>query len=247
MSDAQGPTGNPYGEQPHPTGPPPPPPNPYDPGSGAQSPGAPTPPSQPFGQAGQPGQYGDPSPAPANPYGQQPSYSQQYAQPYGQPAYGQPQRDPSKRPGTVTAAGIITLISAGLSLVGFVIAIFGLALARQDFLDEMRRNQDFQDAGISADSAYGLVIAVVIGFAVWCLIACLLAVFVMRRSNVARILLVISAAVTLLLSLLAITSIVSAVTLLAAIATIVLLFVGGANEWFRTEQPPSQVPGMTQY
>jgi hypothetical protein len=189
----------------------------------------------------------DPS-APGNPYGEP-------ASPYGQPqqpayggGYGQPQRDPSKRPGTVTAAAIIALVSAGLSFVGFVILTVGLAVARQDFLDEMRKSQDFQDSGVSADSAYGAVIAVVIGFAVWCLIACVLAIFVMRRSNVARILLVISSAVTLVLSLLAITSLVSGITLLAALATIVLLFVGGANEWFRAKgQPPSQVPGMTQY
>jgi hypothetical protein len=254
MSDVNGPTGNPYGEQPHPTGPPPPPPNPYDTGSQPTPPPVqPTQPPQPFGQA---------APAPTDPYGQpaygqpaygQPAYGQptygQPAQPYGgygQPAY-QPRRDPSKRPGTVTAAAVITLVSAGLSLIGFVIGIFGLAVARQDFLDAIRDDQSFQDSGFSADSAYGLVMAVVIGFALWCLISCVLAIFVLRRSNIARILLVVSAAVSLLVSLVSITSIVSGVTLLAAVATIVLLFVGGANEWFRKEPPTQQIPGMTQY
>ena len=56
---------------------------------------------------------------------------------------------------------------------------------------------------------------------------------VLRRSNVARILLVISASVTALLSLLSITSGISLVVLIAAVATIVLLFAGGASAWFK--------------
>ena len=48
-------------------------------------------------------------------------------------------------------------------------------------------------------------------FAVWCLIATLLGVLVMRRSNAARILLVISCSMTILLSLLGIASVVSAI------------------------------------
>ncbi len=72
---------------------------------------------------------------------------------------------------------------------------------------------------------------------------------VLRRSNAARITLVVSSAVTALFSLLAIGSLVSAVTLLAAVAVIVLLFVGGANEWFQGKgrQPGQAIPGMTQY
>ena len=64
------------------------------------------------------------------------------------------------------------------------------------------------------------------------MIACVLAVFAMRRSNVSRILLVISASVAGLLSLLAIGSVVSAVWLLACIAVVVLLFTGGAGDWY---------------
>ena len=83
-------------------------------------------------------------------------------------------------------------------------------------------------------------------FLVWCLIACILAVLVLRRSNAARITLVVSSAVTALFSLFGIGSGVSAVTLLAAVAVIVLLFVGGANDWFKGKGGQA-VPGMTQY
>src|ERR671920_760725 len=72
-----------------------------------------------------------------------------------------------------------------------------------------------------------------LGLVMWAIIAIVLAVLVMRRSNVARILLVISSAVVALFSLLGVTSGVSAITLVAAIAVIVLLFVGGAGDWFK--------------
>ena len=74
----------------------------------------------------------------------------------------------------------------------------------------------------------GLLVVVIL----WCLIACVLAVFTMRRSNAARITLVVSATVAGLLSLLGIQSQVSAVPLLACLATVILLFTGGAGDWF---------------
>jgi hypothetical protein len=52
---------------------------------------------------------------------------------------------------------------------------------------------------------------------------------------------------TAVFSLLSITSIVSAITLLAGIAVIVLLFVGGANDWFKRRGHQPAIPGMTQY
>jgi len=71
-------------------------------------------------------------------------------------------------------------------------------------------------------------------------------VLVLRRSNAARITLVVSSAMTAIFSLLSITSLVSAITLLAGIAVIVLLFVGGANDWFKGRNRQA-IPGMTQY
>ena len=73
-------------------------------------------------------------------------------------------------------------------------------------------------------------------FAIWSLIALVLAVFAMRRQNWARILTVISAAMTALFSLLAILSVVSVIPLIAAIAAVVLYFTGGANEWYRAQE-----------
>jgi len=192
-----------------------------------------------------------PQQPPENPYGQPPPPQQPYGQqpyppqPYGQPAYGVMGRDPNARPGTVTAAAIITMILSGLCAVLF----FGLAaimgVAKSDFLDEMQKEVNKQDTSITRsdlESIYGVIVAVMVIFAIWCVIAFVLAIFVLRRSNVARILLVVSSSVAGLLSLLAITSGASVVTLGGTVAVIVLLFAGGASDWFRNKQSGTGSP-----
>jgi hypothetical protein len=211
-------------------------------------------PANPYGERpAQQNPYGQPAQPPAQgqqpPYGQQPAYGQQPE--YGQqPAYGQPGYGYSpaieKRPGTVTAASVITLIFSGLSLLLYAFVLVALVVARDEVIDEITSQPGFEDAGISPDSAYGFALAFVAVFLVWCLIACVLGVMVLRRSNAARITLVVSASMTALLSLLAITSGISAVTLLAAVAVIVLLFVGEANAWFKGKGRQA-IPGTPQY
>ena len=83
-----------------------------------------------------------------------------------------------------------------------------------------------------------MVIGVVL--AAWALVAVLLAVLVLRRSNIARILLVISSAGCILAGLIGVLAIVPVLWLIAAIVVIVLLFTGGANPWFSSPAP--QVP-----
>lgn len=176
----------------------------------------PGPTHQPYGQDG--------------PYGQQPG-GQPY--PYGQqPAYGQ-QPTGDRRPGTVTAAAWITIAFSAISAALFGFTGLALLVARDEVIREIERVPEFQDANIDADAAVGVLVAVILGLVVWAIIAIVLAVFVLRRSNVARILLVISSAVVALFSLLGVTSGVSVVTLIASIAVIVLLFVGGAGDWFK--------------
>jgi len=227
--------------------------NPND--DAAQPPVEPTPPttgappaspSQTGQPAGYPPPYGQSQPPP---YGQsQPPYGQSQPPPYGQsqPPYGQEPYptynqygtygtgDPDKRPGTVTTASIITMVLSAivglLGLLGFV----GLLVAKDDVIEAMRDamvEQGVQE-DVDLEAVYGVLLAVSLVFIAWCLIAFVLAIFVLRRGNVARILLVVSSAVTALLSLLAIQGGVSIVTLIGSIAVIVLLFVGGANEWF---------------
>jgi amino acid transporter len=198
------------------------------------------PPGNPYGdQPEQPPTYGQPAQPPA--YGQQP-YGQQ---PYGAPSYGS--ADPDKRPGTVAAASIITIVFSALSLVGFGVLAIVLAAARDDIIDEINREMEGQPGfeDISADDLANIMIVIFLLFAIWSLIALVTAVLAMKRQNWARIVTVISAAMTALFSLLSITSGISAVTLIAAIAVIVLYFTGGANDWYRRRNAANQLPTGT--
>jgi hypothetical protein len=172
----------------------------------------------------------------SDPYGQPPQ-GQPYGQaPYGQAPYGQPvygQVTGERRPGTVTAAAWTTIVSSVLVAIVFCFVGLALFVARDDVITEMEAVPEFQDANIDADAVVGVLAAVVIALVVWSLIAVVLAVFVLRRSNTARILLVISASVVAVLSLLGISGGAPVVTLIAAVATIVLLFTGGAGDWFK--------------
>jgi len=222
-----------------------------------------TPPQNPYGQppAGE-NPYGQPPAAP-NPYGGQPPAQPAYGQPpaenpYGQAPYGQqPQvyyaqqpppgplgdgldmygrplvREP--RPGTVTAAAWITLIMSGLTGALFGFITLGMLVAKDDVVSEM--DKAFAEQGVtgdfSAEDAYGFFLFLLVVLTLWCVIACVLAVFAMRGSNVSRILLVISSVVAGLLSLVAIGSVISAVWLLACVAVVILFFTGGAGEWYQ--------------
>lgn len=245
MSDSSG-SGDPYQPPSQQQPPPYPPPqsSPYGqpPGESAPeqpaAPQQPAQPQQPFGQPQQPQQpqYGQPQ------YGA-PSYPQQgYGQPqygYGQPAYGYA-GDPDKRPGTVTAAGVITIIMSALValLCGFL--ILGVSAARDEFVDGMRAGGDLQGLdpeGLASGFLVGSVVVLV-----WCLIAIVLAIFAMRRSNGARIGLVVSSVITAILSVLgAIGAVVPGLWTIGAIAVIICLFTGGAGDWYARQ--PGTAPG----
>ena len=237
MSDSTG--NNPYGGEPgepsrqQPPAYPPPQQNPY--GQPPTSPPTDQPASQPEPPASQPEQpFGQP--APQQGYGQ-PQYGQpQYGQPqYGTPAppsgYGNPTGpDPDKRPTTVTIAAVVTMVLSGITLAILVIGTAALGIARDEVVDQLEGEPGLE--GIDPSQIVSVLFVVFGAFIVWCLIAIVLAIFAMRRSNGARIGLVVSSALTAALSLLAITSGTSIITLVAAIAVIVCLFAGGASQWY---------------
>lgn len=228
------PPANPYGQNPPPGQDPAAPPNPYG-----------QPPANPYAQPGA-NPYGQAAPPPygQNPYPAQTSGQPYPAQPYpgsqggplgdGLDMYGRPLVNNDPRPGTVTAAGWITLVVSGLTALlfgGFAIAV---AVSKDDMVREIEKALREQGTApdVDANAIYSAAMIVCVLLALWCLIACLLAVFAMRRSNIARILLVISAVIVALLSLLGITSGVSAIWLVACLAVVVLLFTGGAGDWY---------------
>ena len=166
----------------------------------------------------------------------------------GGSAYGLSTRDPNARPGTVTAAAVITWILTALTGIVILGLTVALLVAKPDVLDAMRDELNKSDSSITVsdlESIYSAIVVVFFVFLAWCLIAFLLAVFTYRLSNVARILLVISSSVTALFSLIGIASGVSAITLIGSAAVIVLLFVGGAGDWFAKrgiQVSPTQQP-----
>ncbi|RNL60481.1 DUF4064 domain-containing protein [Nocardioides marmoriginsengisoli] len=221
--------------------------------------GQPVPPQQPTYPA-QPPAYPTPSAPPAYEQG---AYGQPYAQPnYAQQQYGAwspPTPGPDKRPGTVTAAAVITWISCALSL-GFAALMFVFAAVMdQAFFDDIERelekdgtDVDMSDLDVN-DLRTGLIVIGII-LLVWSLSAIVAAVFAYRRSNGGRITLVVSASVAIIpLALGTITVLLPGLFLIAAITTIVLLFTGGANEWYKSKnqlapvQPGTPPGGPTYY
>ena len=138
---------------------------------------------------------------------------------------------------------MITLILAGLTLAAGVLGVVGLVAAKDDFMTEFENQGDLgAGEGFYNYMLAGSVIAVVLSA-----IAIILAVLVLRRSNGARIGLVVVSALAILDSLAYVIFLVPAVNLIAAIAVIVCLFAGGANRWFRRESATPAIPGMQQY
>jgi hypothetical protein len=213
--------------------------------------GTPAPPSQPQqggypGQSGYPGQgqpeqhgQGQPGyPAPPSPYAQGGSPSASWAPPaYGQypqqapsySAYGHPD-DPGRRPATVTIAAWLTWGAAGLTLFVYGIVVLLLLVAQDRLIDALEQQPGFQELNMARDQVLALLWLMSAVIIVWCLAAIVLAFFAYRRANWARITLVASAAMALLLSLAAFP--LGLLHVLLTGAVIALLFLGGANAWY---------------
>ncbi|MGH3352977.1 MAG: hypothetical protein ACRDPS_20110 [Nocardioides sp.] len=231
MSDQYGSFDNPYGGKPPFEGqePPmqPPPPTPY---------AAPHPPStQPQGWGQAPQAYGQVPPA----YGQVPmGHAPMGHTPMGQVPMGQPpaylgpyyppkQIDPEARPGTVTAAAIMTIVGAALAL---LLTLFMVPAGISDYNDPTSSDKD-------------VTLVMVIWFivcGVLSLIAIPLGIMVLFRSKVARILLTITGSIGGVLSIF--------VVLYPAliIAALVMLYAGRAGDWFARRTPGNPHPWQQQ-
>ena len=132
------------------------------------------------------------------------------------------ERHGPQRPGTVLAAVTVTWVSASIVLLATVsLVVFALWLGGPllDSLEGSRRVVYLAAAGSGA----------------WSVAAGALAWFALAGRNWARWLLVVSSAATVVVSAIGIFLLVPVVSLVSALVVPVLLFTGGANEWFRTE------------
>ncbi|MGA8846454.1 MAG: hypothetical protein WB471_07575, partial [Nocardioides sp.] len=143
-----------------------------------------------------------------------------------------------KRPGTVTAAAMIAILASGLALAGLLVSLLYLVSSRAEFLEQIDEQLATSSAyaDISADTLADAAIGFLVVLAVWCLVAIGLAIATLRGSNAARIGLVVSGLLSALVSLLGALVIVPLVLTIASIATVVLLFTGGAGEWFASHK-----------
>lgn len=219
-------------------------------GAGTPAPGvsAPvTPPDEqgsesPYGHA--PGTaYGSPGAPDQRPTGQQlPHAGQPHPdqQQYPQQQYA-PQQVPTKRPGAVIAAAVLTWIFSGFVLVSSLIAVLGLLLAPDQLrgeIDSMVEDFESQSGGqeITADMLIGTTVLVGVVMAVFCLVACLAAVLLVMRRTQGGVLLMITSAFTAgfcLLGAVASMSVLLLVPAIAAAVVIVLLRRGDVRAWLR--------------
>src|SRR3954451_7144601 len=127
-----------------------------------------------------------------------------------------------RRPGTLVAAAIVTWVASGITVIGtFSLVVFLVSLG-EPILD-------------SFDGARVFLAVAGAGVVAWSIAACLLAPWALASRNWARVLLAVSAGGTVVASTLAFWLAVPLLSLFAAIAVLALLFIGGANDWYRSQ------------
>jgi hypothetical protein len=146
---------------------------------------------------------------------------------------------PVPMPSAVRIACIATWVfSAGVAIV-CVMALLVAAGDSDVYLRELQRNPTLRDAQITPDAL--LVVLWVVGLAMiaWAGAASVLALFVWRRHDWARYLLVVSAAAVFVASVFAFP--VGLVLQAACVAVIVMLVGRPSREWFSSRRPQRQV------
>ncbi|HET7356712.1 MAG TPA: hypothetical protein VFJ09_08565 [Nocardioidaceae bacterium] len=157
------------------------------------------------------------------------------------PAYGQqPSRPVGRRPVTVTVAAVLTWLFAGLATAGYLVVVALLLADRTQLVDRVTTDPQFRGLNITGNelvAALWVMSAIII---LWAVIAMVLAFLAFRGHNWARITLVVSSAVTFVACLAAFPF--GLAHMIVAAAVIVLLFTGGANDWFARRTRPTYPP-----
>ncbi|MDN5853453.1 MAG: hypothetical protein L0K86_11525 [Actinomycetia bacterium] len=166
-------------------------------------------------------------------------------QPYAgaQPPMPRP-APPAKLPGTVLAAVLTATIMAGMVALAGLVVLAGYATAPTDLGAELldnpalENNPQLDSLGWSTETLGEVVVYSMAGLLVLALVAIGAALWMLRRSNAARIVLVVLSGVTIALSVVA--TIVGIPWIAAAIAVIVLVFRPSSNDYFRRSEQARQ-------
>ncbi len=204
---------------------------------------APTPPPPGSGDA-RPASGGDRPAAASYPFGNRPdphwappAFDQQPSAPtWAAGTY----RDPDRRPGSVAIAAALTWFFAGVAAIMFVLVVLMLMFAQDALVEAMRADARFDDLNVSVDDLLAAVWVVSAVAVFWSVAALALAFLAFRRLGWARVLLAVSAGMTCLVSLIAFPA--GLLMLLPAGAVLVLLFTGGANDWYARRSRPTPPP-----
>lgn len=164
-------------------------------------------------------------------YGQ-PAYGQQYPATYqsypGYPSYGTgfgptPQTS-NRRPGVVIASSVLWFITAAVLLgVGFPLTVYFGTASDADLISDL----DLGSGDDPDDFRTGFMTLGIVGMVLGVVLA-ILAIFVLRGQNWARV------TVTVVGALAALTLLISLVGWLLPVVAIVLQFLPAANTWFRS-------------
>lgn len=148
-----------------------------------------------------------------------------------------PRAASAKLPGTVLAAVLTATVMAGAVVLAGLVVVAGYATAPADLGTELldnpalENNPQIESLGWTAQTLGEIVVYSMVGLLVLALVAIGAALWVLRRSNAARIVLVVLSGVTIALSVVA--TIVGIPWIVAAIAVIVLLYRPSSNDYFR--------------
>ena len=160
--------------------------------------------------------------------------------PTGPPQPGSAQPGPRARPAAavgrpsqVTTACVVALASTAVALAGVAVSLLLLLTSRDSLVAEI--DKELTSASYDAFTADTLASVMLVFFAVllvWGVVAVFLAVATMRRSNTARIALIVSSLLSALVSLLGVLVVVPLLFTVAAIVTTVLLLSPASRAWF---------------
>jgi hypothetical protein len=144
----------------------------------------------------------------------------------------------SARPGSVTGAAVVTVVSSTIVLLVLGVVLLFVLGDRAAFEQEVAKELASQSAygEVEASSVTGVLIGAIVVFVVWSVVAIVLALLTVRGSNGARITLVVSAIGAALVSLVAALAIFPLVVTGACIAVTVLLLRGDASAWCQTRK-----------
>lgn len=200
---------------------------------------------------GQPSRPEDPADAPPRPPADEPAQPAPAAYPYGgqrpagtpsswaPPPSGARPVDPHRRPGQVTAAVVLTWIVTPVVAFAFFLVVMMLMVARDTLLEAIREAPELESSGFTTGELMAALWAASAILLFWCLVACVLAFLAFRRQGWARGVLVGSAVMATLVSLVAFP--LGLLVALPAAASAGLLLSGPARAWYAA--PPGSTAG----